>query len=82
MTEPVEPPAAVKQWTAADVRRARSLGRPDLIAQAHQSGQLEDLVKDPGDLAQAPSTTSSGLSAPMDLAAATALLAATEGEQS
>lgn len=47
MNHPVEPPTAVKQWTAADVAAARAAGRSDLIDQALRAGQLAGVLGDP-----------------------------------
>lgn len=41
---PVNPPTAVSQWTAADLAAAKAAGRHDLITQAHDAGQLHDLL--------------------------------------
>lgn len=73
---PVEPPTTVRQWTAADVAKAKSLGRHDLISQAFDSGQLSDVIAS-GDLAQPPAADASRQSAPMDHAQAAAYHKAT-----
>lgn len=80
MTEPVTPPTAVVQWSHADVARAKSLGRHDLIAQAHAAGQLDNIIADPGALRQPPAADASQQSRPMGHAEAAAYLAATTKE--
>lgn len=76
-TDPVTPPTAVTQWTAADVAKAKAAGRHDLIAQAHVAGQLDNVIA-AGDLAQPSNPSQSKQSVPMTLADAEAYLAAQE----
>lgn len=75
MNEPVTSPAAVPQWTVADVRAAQEQGRHDLITAAHIGGQLRDVIAS-GALAQPASVSESVTSQPMDHAAAAAYLKA------
>ena len=78
MNTPVTPPTAVTQWTAADVAKAKAAGRHDLISQAFDSGQLDNVIADPGDLGQKANPGQSNKSNPMTLADAEAYLAAQE----
>lgn len=73
---PVEPPTTVRQWSAADVAKAKSLGRHDLISRAYDAGQLSDVIAS-GDLAQPRAADASKQSVPMDRSQAAAYLKAT-----